>query len=645
MNTLNLSKTCIPTLWSIQFADRIIALAALLLFFPLISCIYLYLKVMNKTKLERVYIHGTDNLVGLYQFPYQGWTHQLPVIINIIKGDIGLLGDEVHFSFEPKPVLFCRPGLVSISSMQRRIGIDFEDSLPSLRKAYSSLWNYLLALVRVTINSALTSNKTSQAERISLFGLSLHNATMNGMLNLIVSKAKTPAKSLTQFAFVNADCLNKAYTDSQYHRELNNCEAIFADGIGARIACRWLGVGLKANLNGTDMLPLLCEQLIKEELSLFLLGGAPEVAHQAAQQLQLSHPMLKIAGTHHGFFHEADTKSVLKIINSSGAAVLLVAMGAPKQELWLAKYHSKLSPAVGIGVGGLFDFYSNRINRAPLWLRQMGMEWIWRLIQEPRRMWRRYIFGNPLFLLRVRKEVRQLNNQKPHQSETKTNVINYPNLSKSSTQQRCGRIQLRLLLNRIAKRSLDVSVAAFALVLLAPLLLLVALFIRLESPGAVLFSQQRVGKFNHTFTMWKFRSMYQDAEARLASLQKANEMQGGVIFKMKCDPRITRIGKFIRKTSIDELPQLWNVILGDMSLVGPRPALPREVAQYSPSDRRRLQVKPGITCIWQVSGRSNIPFDRQVELDVDYIYQQSLTEDIYLLIKTIPAVIFSRGAY
>jgi lipopolysaccharide/colanic/teichoic acid biosynthesis glycosyltransferase len=125
----------------------------------------------------------------------------------------------------------------------------------------------------------------------------------------------------------------------------------------------------------------------------------------------------------------------------------------------------------------------------------------------------------------------------------------------------------------------------------------------------------------------------------------ANEMTGGVIFKMKNDPRIIPIGRFIRKASIDELPQLWNVLKGDMSLVGPRPALPSEVNQYSLQDRQRLEVIPGITCIWQVSGRSNIPFPQQVQLDTEYIQSQSLLLDIKLLLKTIPAVLLSRGAY
>jgi lipopolysaccharide/colanic/teichoic acid biosynthesis glycosyltransferase len=139
--------------------------------------------------------------------------------------------------------------------------------------------------------------------------------------------------------------------------------------------------------------------------------------------------------------------------------------------------------------------------------------------------------------------------------------------------------------------------------------------------------------------------MYIDAEQRKAALMAQNEMAGGVLFKMRHDPRITRVGRIIRRFSIDELPQLWNVLRGDMSLVGPRPALPQEVAQYRLSDRHRLLASPGITCIWQVSGRSDIPFDRQVELDVEYIHSARLSTDIQLLAKTIPAVISGRGAY
>lgn len=196
-----------------------------------------------------------------------------------------------------------------------------------------------------------------------------------------------------------------------------------------------------------------------------------------------------------------------------------------------------------------------------------------------------------------------------------------------------------------AKRAFDIIVSAAILITLSPLFLLVALLIRLDSKGSVFFYQNRVGKRGRLFKMYKFRSMYIDAEQRKATLMRQNEMAGGVLFKMKEDPRVTRVGRLIRKYSIDELPQLWNVLNGDMSLVGPRPPLPVEVEQYTPYQRRRLAVTPGITCIWQVSGRSEIPFQKQVELDLQYIANQSFWYDMALLVKTVPAVLKAHGAY
>jgi exopolysaccharide biosynthesis polyprenyl glycosylphosphotransferase len=197
----------------------------------------------------------------------------------------------------------------------------------------------------------------------------------------------------------------------------------------------------------------------------------------------------------------------------------------------------------------------------------------------------------------------------------------------------------------LAKRLLDIVVSAVLLILLLPVFLGVALAIRIEDPGPILFKQTRVGRWGGLFTMWKFRSMYTDADERKKELMARNEMDGGVLFKMKDDPRITKVGRIIRKTSIDELPQLWNVLKGEMSLVGPRPPVPLEVDQYSLADRRRLEVIPGITCIWQVSGRSDIPFDQQVELDVQYIESQSFWNDIRILVKTVPALLLGTGAY
>lgn len=196
----------------------------------------------------------------------------------------------------------------------------------------------------------------------------------------------------------------------------------------------------------------------------------------------------------------------------------------------------------------------------------------------------------------------------------------------------------------VAKRLIDVIGALTALLLLSPLLLLVALAIKLESRGPVLFWQYRLGEHGIPFRFYKFRSMVADAEQVRADLQGDNEVDGP-IFKIRRDPRITRVGRWIRKTSLDETPQLLHILQGKMSLVGPRPPLPEEVEGYEPWQRERLAVRPGLTCIWQISGRSDIPFERWVELDIVYVRSRSLFLDLKILLLTPWAVLSGRGAY
>lgn len=202
------------------------------------------------------------------------------------------------------------------------------------------------------------------------------------------------------------------------------------------------------------------------------------------------------------------------------------------------------------------------------------------------------------------------------------------------------------------KRFFDIVLSICALVLLAPVFATIALIVKSDG-GPVFFRQTRIGLLGREFKMLKFRSMVVDAEARLKELLAKNEKASGVTFKMKDDPRITKVGRFIRKSSLDELPQFWNVLKGEMSLVGPRPPVPREVALYSQADRRRFLVKPGITCLWQVGeregrlfeigDRNQIDFPEQVALDVRYIESQSVWRDLWILAKTVPAILFGKG--
>jgi exopolysaccharide biosynthesis polyprenyl glycosylphosphotransferase len=197
----------------------------------------------------------------------------------------------------------------------------------------------------------------------------------------------------------------------------------------------------------------------------------------------------------------------------------------------------------------------------------------------------------------------------------------------------------------VAKRTMDIIGAIVGLILTSIIFLVVAIAIKFEDPkGTVFFSQTRVGKNGKEFKMYKFRSMVSDAEERLKDLLKYNETTGAM-FKMKNDPRVTKVGRFIRKTSIDELPQLWNVLKGDMSLVGPRPPLPREVEQYTEYDKQRLLVTPGCTGLWQISGRSNVGFNEMVELDLQYIRNRSILLDLKIIIKTVFVLFGSKDAF
>ena len=193
------------------------------------------------------------------------------------------------------------------------------------------------------------------------------------------------------------------------------------------------------------------------------------------------------------------------------------------------------------------------------------------------------------------------------------------------------------------KRALDVAVSTLILLLTAPVLLIAALAIRLTSPGSILFKQERIGLNGRIFTLYKFRTMIEDAHERRGEVTHLNEMSGPV-FKAKDDPRITAVGRWMRRFSLDEIPQLWNVLKGDMSLVGPRPPIPEEVASYHRWHRRRLSMKPGLTCLWQVSGRNQVDFDRWMQMDLQYIDNWSPSLDLKILLRTIPAVLSGRGA-
>ena len=211
-----------------------------------------------------------------------------------------------------------------------------------------------------------------------------------------------------------------------------------------------------------------------------------------------------------------------------------------------------------------------------------------------------------------------------------------------------GRVEVtpdRTLYQRLGKRTLDILASGFAVLLLSPLFLVIILAIKIEDGGPILYCSERVGRGGRCFRFLKFRSMIPSADSCRDSLQNLNEVDGPV-FKIENDPRITRVGRILRRTSMDELPQFWNVLRGDMTCVGPRPPIPSEVERYEPWQLERLSVRPGLTCLWQISGRSRIGFDEWMRLDMEYIHHhRSLSSDVRILVRTLPAVISGEGAY
>lgn len=256
-----------------------------------------------------------------------------------------------------------------------------------------------IELLEALSEKATTTRKAVVLPRIKLFGIEIDNVTLDHAVEAIVDRldGDTPA----QVSFVNADCVNIACRSPEYLEALQESDLVFADGIGLRMAGDVLGQPVRDNVNGTDLFPCLAAALEGTGKRIYLLGGRPGVAEGVARWLAKNYPGVELAGWRHGYFSAAEETKVIEDIRRSGADLVLVAFGAPRQDLWIRRCLSKLGAKVVIGVGGLLDFYSGRISRAPRWIRKLGMEWCYRLYQEPQRLWRRYLVGNVVFLVRL----------------------------------------------------------------------------------------------------------------------------------------------------------------------------------------------------------------------------------------------------
>ncbi len=333
---------------------------------------------------------------------------RLPFLFNILKGDLSFIGPRPVTPGELPPRghemrarYDIRPGLVCLWWVRQRANIDYGTESESDREYVEN------HTVRGDVGLALRAvpslfygqSATETPPVVNLLGLPLHNLTMTEAVEAIVDLCNQ--EGAHEVYFVNPHCANLAYRDPEYRQILQGASLSLGDGIGIKIAGKLLGQEIKQNTNGTDLFPRLCAALSRTQHKVFLLGGHPGGAEKVREWVATQYPEVVVCGSHHGYFTPAEEATVIQQIADSQATLLFVAFGVPRQEKWIHRYVASTGVKVALGVGGLFDFYSGRTPRAPQWLREIGGEWFYRLWQEPRRMWKRYVVGNGVFLLRI----------------------------------------------------------------------------------------------------------------------------------------------------------------------------------------------------------------------------------------------------
>lgn len=396
--------------YSGAFIDRPLAIVVIFILLPF----FVINTILALTTHKQVFLfqHKTDALgreFDLRFFSCGIWV-KTAVLFDICLGTMGVCG--VPFTHRTSPDIQLnilsqtnsKTGIFSLYDLHLKTGLAITNKEQLLEEQLNgSLTNYLALIIKSVLCSLLygqTENKLKKSRILSLFGLKVKNTSMDETVNWIVKTRSINHKTQIGF-FVNVHSINLSINEPKFFAQLSKANALFADGSGMRLAATKAGFLLNGNNNGTDMLPHLCKRCIKNNQSLYFLGAQPGVAQKAANKLSRKYPGLNIAGTEHGYTSTDNSEHVITAINESGCDVLLVAMGSPVQEQWLLEHQEQLTCKTALAVGGLFDFYSGNISRSPMWLREIGMEWVWRLMQEPRSKFNRYVIGTPLFLYRT----------------------------------------------------------------------------------------------------------------------------------------------------------------------------------------------------------------------------------------------------
>ena len=387
-----------------------LASALLLAFFPLL----LWALISGEPRsARRLGAHGrafnlhtwrfADSLNGrlLSRLGARSW----PLLINVLRGEMAWVGPRARRIEEPAgPAAALRPGLTGLHQLRQATSVDFvsEDHSEAEYLLQRGVGNDLRLLVLGSWHGAGRGAPKAASEpqaQVQILDTTVHNLSMDGALQTVMDFIATGTHA--KVGFVNPACANIAAGSRAYRRDLAACDLVLPDGIGMKIAASWLRTPIRQNVNGTDFFPRLCTAMNAQRQRLYLVGARPEVVARVAEVVRERWPAIDLVGAQHGYFQPAEEISIAQDIRESGAHVVLVAMGVPVQESFIARMGDSMGPCVAIGVGGLFDFVAGRISRAPQWMRDAGLEWTWRLIQEPGRMWQRYLVGNFSFLARV----------------------------------------------------------------------------------------------------------------------------------------------------------------------------------------------------------------------------------------------------
>jgi N-acetylglucosaminyldiphosphoundecaprenol N-acetyl-beta-D-mannosaminyltransferase len=396
--------------YSGSFIDRPLALLLMVILLP---CFFmnavLALITQRSLFLKQYKTDALSRKVTLRNFTCGVWV-KTAILFDIYSGKVSFCGIPLTHRLSPDlqfclmNQIKCKAGIFSLYDLHLKTGLTVMNEEQLLEEQLNgNAIDYLTLVLKSFMSVVLYGRaikKLKKAKYLPLFGLNIKNTSMKEAVDWIANTGTQQIKTQVGF-FINVNSINLSISDPKFFNQLSQANALFADGSGMRLAAKKAGFLLNGNNNGTDMLPHLCKSCIAKNQSLYFFGAQPGIAEKAAKALRGQFPGLKIAGTEHGYNDKKTTEQIIESINNSGCDVLLVAMGSPVQEQWLLEHQNKLHCKTALAVGGLFDFYSGNISRSPMWLREVGMEWVWRLMQEPRNKFNRYVIGNPLFLYRT----------------------------------------------------------------------------------------------------------------------------------------------------------------------------------------------------------------------------------------------------